>query len=396
VRLRPALAALAALIALAAPAPAAALDAATVRAGLTRAIAGAGPASGAYARDLETGTELVAVRADAPRIPASVQKLFVTAAALLRHGPSARLETRAVTNAAVDDRGVLRGHLWLVGGGDPVLAEADLRRMAATVAGAGIRRIAGDIVADDSRFDRRRGGPRTGFAIDRDLGGRLGALVLARGFQASPTTHVARRFAAHLQAAGVRVDGAVRVGRAPAGAEAVAVDTSPPIADLVRRTNVPSDNFIAEMLLKELGAAFGAGGTTAAGAAVVRDTLADLGVRPRIDDGSGLSRRNRTTPRQVVRLLEQMERQPVAVTWRSSLALAGRTGTVRLRMRGSAAHGRCRVKTGTLRAVSTLAGVCTTVAGRPVAFAWLMNGVNPSTARAIQDRMTALLSRYSG
>jgi D-alanyl-D-alanine carboxypeptidase/D-alanyl-D-alanine-endopeptidase (penicillin-binding protein 4) len=90
------------------------------------------------------------------------------------------------------------------------------------------------------------------------------------------------------------------------------------------------------MLLKDLGAEFAGSGTTPAGAEVVRDTLDDFGVRPRIADGSGLSRANRTTPRQVVRLLERMENQEIAATWRQSLAVPGRTGTVRRRMRGTA------------------------------------------------------------
>ncbi len=84
------------------------------------------------------------------------------------------------------------------------------------------------------------------------------------------------------------------------------------MAGLALATNAPSDNFAAEMLLKGLGARFGGLGSTPAGAGVVRAALARLGVHPRIADGSGLSRANRTTPRQVVRLLERMHAQEVA------------------------------------------------------------------------------------
>jgi serine-type D-Ala-D-Ala carboxypeptidase/endopeptidase (penicillin-binding protein 4) len=398
VRLRPA-AALAALVTLAilgTAAPAQAIDAAQLRSVLTREARSAGGFSGAYARDLRSGADLVAVRADTPRIPASVEKLFVTATALLRYGPSEELATRVVTDAQVDADGRLDGDLWLVGGGDPALDEDDLRRLASAVRSAGIRRVSGGVVGDESRFDGLRGGPRTGYRPDGDIGGRLGALVLRRGFQSRPATYAAQRLARRLRAAGISVLGRSRAGAAPAEATEVAVDGSVPIADLIRRTNVPSDNYLAEMLLKGLGASFAGRGSTTAGAAVVRDTLDDFGVRPRIVDGSGLSRANRTTPRQVVRLLERVEGQPVAATFRSSLAVAGRTGTVRRRMRGTAAQGRCRVKTGTIRGVSNLAGVCTTTGGRVVAFAWLMNGVSPFGARRIQDRMTAAVARYSG
>ena len=395
VRLRPAVTAFAVLSLLLVLAPVArAADADAVRAALAREFRSAGGASGAYARDVESGADLIAVRENAPRIPASIEKLFVTAAALLRFGPTEKISTRAVSDAEISPTGLLDGNVWLVGGGDPDLAEGDLRRLASAVYDAGVRRVSGRVVGDDTAFDRRRGGPRTGFLPDYDLGGRLGALVLRRGFQSNPTTYATRRFAAHLRAAGVRVPRQVRVGNAPSGAADLATIGSPTIASLIRRTNVPSDNFYADMLLKVLGSSFGSGGTTSSGAAVVRSTLDDFGVRPRVADGSGLSRANRTSPRQVVRLLERMEGQEIAGTWRSSLAVPGRTGTVRRRMRGTPAEGACRVKTGTIRSVSNLAGVCTTRRGRTVAFAWLMQGISYAGARRIQDRMTAVVARY--
>jgi len=395
VRLRPAHLVAAIAASLVAAPPAAAVDATALQRSLAREARQAGAFTGAYARDLGSGRELVAVRPDAPRIPASVEKLFVTAAALLRFGPDEQPQTRVATGAPLDEDGRLDGDLYLIGGGDPTLSDAGLRELAGVLSAAGVRRVAGDVVGDASRFDDRRGGPRTNGLADPDMGGRLGALVVGRGFQPDPVAHVARRFRAHLRERGVAVLGAARAGTAPDGQVTdLAVLAGPSMGALVRQTNVPSDNFLAEMLLKGLGAEFGSGGTTRAGAQVVRDTLDDFGVRPRIADGSGLSRANRTTPRQVVRLLERMEGQEIAATWRRSLAVPGRSGTVRRRMRGTAAS-RCRVKTtGTIRAVSNLAGVCTTTGGETVAFAWLMNGVNPYGARAIQDRMTALVARY--
>jgi len=378
------------LVWLVAAAPAAALDAGEVRSALTRAAAGGGGLSGYYARDLETGRVLVSLNEDIARIPASVEKLFVTSAALLRFGPDATLDTRVTAQTLAED-----ADLYLVGGGDPTLDSAGLATLARQVGATGVQRV-GDVVGDGSRFDERFGGPRTGFAFDFDIGTPVVALIVGRGRQGDPDGVAAARFAAALRRAGVRVGGAIRDGRAPAGASDVAAHASPPIRSLIARTNVPSDNFMAETLLKALGAEFGAGGTTGAGAQVVRDTLDDLGVRPRIADGSGLSRANRATPRQVVRLLERMAAQEIATTWRSSLAVAGRSGTVRRRLRGTAAAGRCYVKTGTIRAVSNLAGVCRTRSGAEVGFAWLMNGVDPAGARRIQDRMTAVLARYQG
>jgi serine-type D-Ala-D-Ala carboxypeptidase/endopeptidase (penicillin-binding protein 4) len=167
------------------------------------------------------------------------------------------------------------------------------------------------------------------------------------------------------------------------------------MAELARLTNRPSDNFNAETLIKALGEAFGTGGTTRAGAAVVRRTLAGFGLRPRVADGSGLSRANRTTPRQVVRLLQRMAGEDAGPAFETSLAVAGRNGTLVHRMRSSAARDRCSAKTGTLNYVSALAGYCQTTTGARVAFAFLMNGVNVYGARRLQDRMAAALARYS-
>ena len=76
-----------------------------------------------------------------------------------------------------------------------------------------------------------------------------------------------------------------------------------------------------------------------------------------------------------------------------SLPVAGRSGTLAYRMRGTSAQDRCRAKTGTLRDVSALAGYCAS-RGANVAFAFLMNYVSPYNARILQDRMTAALARY--
>jgi serine-type D-Ala-D-Ala carboxypeptidase/endopeptidase (penicillin-binding protein 4) len=165
---------------------------------------------------------------------------------------------------------------------------------------------------------------------------------------------------------------------------------SPPIATLARLALVPSDNLIAEMLLKDVGAQFGTAGSTTAGAAVVRRTLAPLGVRPRIADGSGLSRANATSPRQVVTLLNGLRANPAL---RAAMPVAGRSGTLVYRMRGTSAQDRCQAKTGTLSNVSALAGYCRTPNGHTLAFAFLQNYVYTPTAKAAEDRLTIRLAQ---
>ena len=155
--------------------------------------------------------------------------------------------------------------------------------------------------------------------------------------------------------------------------------------------NQPSDNFMAEMLVKVLGSQFGGAGSTAAGTRVIREELSELEIEPSVVDGSGLSRGDRTSPRDVVTLLGE---HGADAAFTGSLAVAGRTGTIASRMRGTPAQDRCRAKTGTLHDVSALAGYCTTAGGNQVAFAFLMNYVSPWNARVLQDRMAVALAKY--
>ena len=95
-------------------------------------------------------------------------------------------------------------------------------------------------------------------------------------------------------------------------------------------------------------------------------------------------------------LLEAMHGQEVAGAFEGSLAVAGRTGTIRKRMRGTAAQDRCRAKTGTLIGVSALAGLCESAGGDTIAFAMLMNRVSVARAHGVQDRVATAIARYDG
>ncbi len=401
-RLLTVLFALAATLAVATPATAAApFTDADLKTAIAREMRTAPLTSGAYVRDMDSGAELYALRENTVRIPASVEKLFTTSAALLQMGPAATLRTLAVMapGAIVEPGGTLRGDLVLVGDGDPFFGDESAARLAKSVRAAGIRRIAGSIVGDESDFDNRRSGCCKGY--DPDLGGVLSALAYDRGiFRGRARLDTARfaaaRFAAQLKAAGVTATGRSKAGLAPGGAKTVAFADSRPVGELARFINVPSNNFAAEMLFRELGARSRDQGSQPTGAAAVRDALDDFGVRAKIVDGSGLSRSNRATPRDVVRLLERMDGPDVAETFRASLAITGRTGTVKARMRATAAAGRCHVKTGTLRLVSTLAGYCRTAGGRDVGFALMFNRASTYAAKAREDRIATAIARLSG
>jgi len=398
------------LVALALAAGAGSATAAPLDRLLAHQLARAGGVSGGYVLDATTGRTLAAVRADVPRIPASVNKLYTTSTALLRFGPDGRLSTSVLGTGTLDDAGTWHGDLYLRGGGDPTFGTATFDRrayglgttvsaLAARVHAAGILRVTGRVRGDESWLDSRRGGPASGYALDYDIGGPLGGLLFDRGLaredgsaiQRMPAKFAARQLTLELRRAGVRVAHGAATGTTPASAQTVATVRSPTMATLVRLTLVPSDNLFAEMLLKDVGARFGRSGSTARGALIVRRTIAHrFGLRPRLFDGSGLSRTDRTSPRQVATLLEQMQSVPEL---RAAMPVAGRSGTLLYRMRGTLAQDRCQAKTGTLHDVSALAGYCRTRNGHVLVFALIENSVYTPTAKAVEDAVVARLAR---
>lgn len=390
---------LALAVVLAWPAAAQAVSPAGLRSTLNTLHKRLGSAAGAYVVDLADGRVLYSHRPTLALAPASNEKLFVTATALLKYGASGTLSTslQPAPGATVTD-GVLDGDLYLVGGGDPTLGDAGLAALADQVKAAGITEIDGGVIGDESFFDALRGGPDSSYRYDGDLGGFLTGLSFNHG-RASSARRAATKLAALLKARKVTYERKPRAGKRPAGGgsdDALATLPSPTIASLIQRTNVPSENYYAEMLTKALGATYGAGGSTTAGLAVVRSQMATFGVHPRLVDGSGLSRADHTTAQELVRLLQRMDGQDAAATWRASLPIAGRTGTLRARMRSTAAAGRCVAKTGTLIGVSALSGYCTTTGGRNVAFSFIENKVCNYCAKAVEDRMVSAIARLDG
>jgi D-alanyl-D-alanine carboxypeptidase/D-alanyl-D-alanine-endopeptidase (penicillin-binding protein 4) len=388
----------------------------SLRQALSSGMRAAGHQSGAYVVDLNTGQVLFSSAANTGRLPASVEKLYTTSTALLRFGPNATLTTSILGRGTQSPSGAFSGTLYLRGGGDPSFGAASFdqtgygggatiqRLVANLVRQTGITSLTGRVVADESFFDSLRGTPATGYAPSIYVEGALSALAYDRGwatldgsaYDAHPALVAGQQLVSALRAAGVRVAAGtpVSAGRTPAQARPLTEVNSPRIPTLIKWTNTPSDNFFAEMLLKDIGARFGGAGSTAAGAAVVRALLAtSFGLHPRLDDGSGLSLYDLTSPEQVVTLLAKMSGDP---QFTDSLAVAGETGTLQNEMRGTSAQGRCHGKTGTLQVVSNVAGYCQARDGHTLAFAFLMNSIDPNYAHPIQNRMQVALAQYSG
>jgi serine-type D-Ala-D-Ala carboxypeptidase/endopeptidase (penicillin-binding protein 4) len=378
-----------------APAAAPALDRA-----LEQALRGSGVASSrtaAIAVDLRTGETLYARNSTRSLLPASAEKLAVSFAALRVLGPRFRFHTEVVGVGSRSGR-VWHGNLGLVGYGDPTLTRADLDRLARRFAATGIRRIAGRVFGDDTHFDTRR----TGLGWKPSYLGiespPLSALAVAGLLFTSANgsaAAAARAFTEALEQRGIAVSGRPGSGRAPTDAIPIVFDLSERLSGVVRRMDADSNNFVAEMVLKELGSTVETRGSSAAGAGVVRATLADAGVPlagVRIADGSGLSRYDRSTVRALADILSAGVADPsIGNVFVSSLAVAGVSGTLKRRLDVRPTRGRVRAKTGTTNRASALAGV---VGGRYV-FAILHNGspVPYWTARAAQDRFVTVLAR---
>jgi D-alanyl-D-alanine carboxypeptidase/D-alanyl-D-alanine-endopeptidase (penicillin-binding protein 4) len=338
--------------------------------------------------------------ATAAASPASTEKLFTTFAALKVLGPSARFSTQV---RAVRPRVGTRqpGNLYLVGGGDPAMTGSELDHLAADVAASGIRTVAGQLLVDDYRYDQVHQGP--GWKADFVPGdcGPLSALAIDhngwrtdKAYVADPSAGNLARFRSLLARHGVTVSS--RTGRAhvPGGARVVASHLSPTVSTIVRVIDKNSDNFMAELLLKEIGHVRRHAGSTAAGAAAVKDVLAPLGVTVgTLADGSGLSSRNRQTAAGELSLLAAAERTKWYRELLVALPVACKDGTLKKRMCGTAAAGRARAKTGSLDYVRTLSGWTTTADGHLVRFALLLSRYTDATkARAALDAATAVLS----
>jgi D-alanyl-D-alanine carboxypeptidase/D-alanyl-D-alanine-endopeptidase (penicillin-binding protein 4) len=380
----------------------------------SRLLRGGGAASGLMVMDAESGQVICRRAASTPRPLASNTKMFTTATALARFGSDTRIATKLMSDGAPDRDGVLHGSLYLVGAGDPALGTpafygrflggmgTNLFALKRPLRAAGVEAVTGRLYADDTIFDRLRGVPDSGYATSPYVG-PLSGLSLNSGyasasgssFASDPAKVAARKLALSLRGAGVRLPRQVALARTPADAETIAVVRSPSIARLAEATNVPSNNFFAEMLIKLIGARFGGGGSTRAGTEIVERFAQSYGVGVQAVDGSGLTRSNSSSPGAVVKFLRAVRNDAIGDDFIQSLALTGREGTVASRMHGTAAEARCRTKTGTLTGVSNLSGYCFNRSGRVMIFSILMGSVGSlSLAHTEQDRIAAEIAGY--
>lgn len=364
-------------------------------------LAGRAPgSSGFYVYDVDANAEPVLFDRDegSRRKLASNEKLFTTSTALHVLGPESRIETRVKADGKISEDGRLSGDLYLIGGGDPTFGAAGIADLSADIADAGVEKVGGRVIADDSIFDRLRGVPDSNFGPSPYIAPLSGLVYDGSTYDGDPALEAGQAFREGLSDAGVKTDGKVKTATAPGKLRSTAEVgsyESEKITALAAATNKPSDNFLAEMLLKRLAASEGRQGTTKRGTAIVERYANELGSRVSAKDGSGLTDANKASPRDVVRLLSAVRADPeTGNAFYDSLAVAGSEGTLDDRMEGTVAAGRCRGKTGTIDSVSNLSGFCRS-GKHVVAFSLLMNGVGDyEGARAIQDAMVVEIARY--
>jgi D-alanyl-D-alanine carboxypeptidase/D-alanyl-D-alanine-endopeptidase (penicillin-binding protein 4) len=344
-----------------------------------------------------------------PVIPASTLKVLTAIGVLARIDDRERFVT-GVRATAKPVRGVLPGDLWIVGGGDPLLESVDytktqkhgldvatsLDRLADDVRATGITQITGRIVGDDRRYDAVRVVPswKRSYVSSGEVGPTGGLMIddnftrlTAKGVRVAATdvpTDGAAAFQRALEARGITVAGApssAAVGApdaATSAPEAVAEIRSASVGDIVGEMLRWSDNTTAEMLVKELGFRTSGKGTTADGIDAIRAALVLRGVDVagmQTVDGSGLDRADRVT---CELLVDAIATQPPDGPFMAGLPVMGEEGTLRRRLRGTAAAGKVLAKTGSLNGVSSLAGRAQASNGTMVEFAIAFNGLQSS------------------
>jgi serine-type D-Ala-D-Ala carboxypeptidase/endopeptidase (penicillin-binding protein 4) len=463
---------------------------------------------GVKVTSLDSGKILFEENAGKLLRPASNMKLYTVAAALDKLTPEYRFVTSVYAAARPNSSGVIRGNLTVFGRGDPTFAARfnnsdyfkGIDNLAARIVSAGVKRVEGDLVGDESYFI----GPKYGSGwewedltwyygaeissltindnaldlfikpgsavgqpalittgppdplltivnkvttgakgeqrqlnIHRGLGENtvtiVGSIPLEdRGYTgAIGISHPALLFVYLLRTSlaqkGVvitgksRTTGVVSQPSMPAPAPVTPATVTPapvpveiaslesqPFSVIAAQTLKPSQNLYTELILRTLGKVTPPPPTMPPlrqtseelGIEAVKSFLKTIGIQADslvLNDGSGLSRGDMITADATVQLLTFMNKHRYADVFRAALPIAGVDGTLRNRMKGTAAENNVRAKTGSLTGASSLGGYVTTAAGEKLAFAVIVNnypsGVEPRSMCI--DPIAVLLASFA-
>lgn len=451
---------------------------------------------GVAVASLDDGRVLYSHRADQLLQPASTAKLYTAALSLATLGESYRIPTRLLARDTIKN-GRLDGPLILYGMGDPTLGTAGTSadwadQLASQLAARGVRRVRGNLIADDSYFRGPPVGsgweagdlqsafaaPPSALSVDENVFELMITPATAAGRPAlvaidppgtgvllenrltttaaptdedinlyrapgTATLHAFGTIAAGgaprhyklalsdpavlagtqlLQALArrhIRVDSQLQVlhwpqddGMLRANASVVAEVLSPPLGEILQRGLKRSQNLYLQNLLLHVGARQQADDPAPSpgyisserrGIEALHHLLDKIGIPASaslLAEGSGLARRDLTTPNALVRLLTYLAAQPQAALLRQALPIAGVDGSLIGRMRDTAAQGNVHAKTGSMNYVQCLAGYVTTAAGERLVFAIMLNNYEapPGTPRAQTevDAIAVMLASFNG
>jgi D-alanyl-D-alanine carboxypeptidase/D-alanyl-D-alanine-endopeptidase (penicillin-binding protein 4) len=375
-----------------------------------------------------TGDTLYSQNAGKLFMPASNMKIITSAAALTLLGPDYTYKTTFLTDGPVQDS-LLDGDLIVIGRGDPTISD-NMRGVATTVMDAladsirahGISQIAGRLVRVGNAFPDSIHG--YGWEWD-DLGEYYAAgvdeLIFNEGM--APTTlrpppDTVRDSAysgpakdpatAYLNAMndalirkGITLDAGVldSILPTPFKMDTLFTFVSLPMRRILPALLKPSQNQIAEILLKTIGLERGGMGTADSARKIVGQLLLAWGVQPDgfvIRDGSGLSRHDLLTPETLVRVLDRIQRDTAFAVFYNALPIAGIDGTLKDRMKGTPAEGNVHAKTGSISNARTLSGYVTSADGERLIFSIMAsNWTGPtSTVTSVADQIGAALAAY--
>lgn len=205
-----------------------------------------------------------------------------------------------------------------------------------------------------------------------------------------------------LEQNGIKVAGKVRHEMAPRGGYMLLDSISEPLSLIIRDMNKFSNNFVAEQLVKTLGAyVAGPPGSTKNGIRVIENFLGEIGVDPneyKLVNGSGLTLENKITATAMIKVLSNSFSDfRIAPEIMSSFSIAGVDGTTKSRHTSEKVKGLARAKTGTLNGVSTLVGTIPSMNGEILGYAILMNGnsIDWLSSHQIQESMLNAMASFT-
>jgi D-alanyl-D-alanine carboxypeptidase/D-alanyl-D-alanine-endopeptidase (penicillin-binding protein 4) len=375
----------------------------------------------------QSGDTLFSQNAGKLFMPASNEKILTGAVALALLGPDYRYKTSFVVLAPIQDS-VVDGDLFVYGRGDPTVSNRAqqgnamnwMARVADSLVAHGIKRIDGALRSGSDVFPDSIYG--YGWEWD-DLSTESGAPVDELLYNEGMTT-VTRRVAGrdtvvetatrtpartYLEALAAALSArGIVVARGVSDTTSWVADgitlfevASPPLREILGLLEKPSQNQIAEILLRTIGLERTGVGSADSGAAVVSRQLISWGAERDgfvVYDGSGLSRHDLVSPETIVRTLIAIQRDTAFSVFYDDLAVAGVDGTLRNRMVGTPAAGNMHAKTGTLEFVRSLSGYVTAADGDRLVFSLLHNHftVSVDSVTKFQNEVGVLLANYRG